>query len=91
MLFVRTGASCLLFGGTLAPGVAFHWCAAPYSIPDPKALRVGSALVTCVRKSPVRRRGFFFSSEPAALRTSIRAAMHDMASYTLHFLKTIAF
>jgi hypothetical protein len=63
----------------------------PTFYPRPQSFARGERLVTCVRKSPVRRRGFFFASEPAAHRTSILAAMHEMAGYTLHFFKAIAF
>ena len=46
--------------GTLSHSVAFLSVRAATVPPQPQALRVMSRLVTCLRKSPVRRRGFFF-------------------------------
>ena len=49
-----SGTLCLIGGCLAAP---------PQCLPISPKLRVGSALVTSVRRSPVRRRGFFFLRE----------------------------
>jgi hypothetical protein len=75
--------------GNLGAGRRVSSVRRPTFYPRPQSFAHGERLVTCVRKSPVRRRGFFFAR--AAHRKSIQAGMHGVASYTLHFFKAIAF
>ena len=74
-LFLAVGPGALPFGlGTLCL-IGGCLTAPPRTCPIPK-LRVGSALVTSVRRSPVRRRGFFFARGAATFRRRLRPGAH---------------